>query len=63
MIVEVDKKHFEDYMGIALDYYNNNEFKVLQIVWPTQLGIFPNDKEAPDGFNKWQPILGKFKIK
>lgn len=63
MIVDVDKKYFEEYLGIAVDYYNHKNFKVLQIVWPTQLGIFPNDKDAPDGFKKWQPILGKLKIK
>ncbi len=63
MIVEVDKKHYDEYLGIAIDYYKGNNFPVMQIIWPTQSGMFPYDKEAPDGFKKWQPVLGKLKKK
>lgn len=61
MIVEVDKKHYEEYLGIGIDYYKGDKFPVMQIIWPTQSGMFPYDKEAPDGFKDWQPVLGKVK--
>jgi hypothetical protein len=59
MIVEVDKENYEEFLGIAMDYYNSMDFPVMQIIWPTQAGVFPYDKEAPADFKSWQPILGK----
>lgn len=61
MVVEVDKEHYEEFVGIAMDYYKSEEFPVYQIIWPTQSGMFPYDTDAPDGFKEWQPVLGKVK--
>ena len=59
MAVNVDKKHYEEFLGIAMDYYKGVDFPVMQIIWPTQSNQFPYDKDAPEGFKKWQPVLGK----
>lgn len=59
MVVDVDKKNYEEYLGLAIDYYKGTEFPVMQIIWPTKSHQFPYDKNAPEGFKKWQPVLGK----
>lgn len=58
MMLDVDKKYYEEYLGMAIDYYQRKDFPVMQIIWPTPSNMFPFDKDAPDGFKKWQPVLG-----
>ncbi len=59
LLLNVDKKYYEEYLGIAMDYYTGKDFPVMQIIWPTPGNQYPFDKKAPSGFKKWQPILGK----
>ncbi len=61
LVIDVDKKNYEEYLGIAMDYYNGDDFPVMQIIWPTQSGMLPTDEDAPEGFKKWQPVLGNVK--
>lgn len=58
-LINVEKEHFEEYLGIAIDYYQATDFPVMQIVWPANNRKFPFDEGAPDSFKKWQPVLGK----
>jgi hypothetical protein len=61
MALDVDKKHYEEFLGLAMDYYKGIDFPVMQIIWPTQSNQYPYDTDAPEGFKKWQPVLGKVK--
>ncbi len=63
LLIDVEKKHYDAYLGMAMDHYGNQDFPVMQIVWPTPAHMYPFDKEAPEGFKKWQPMLGKYKKK
>lgn len=60
-VLDVDKKNYDEYLGLAIDYYEGKDFPVMQIIWPTPSNMYPFDKDAPDGFKKWQPVLGKMK--
>jgi hypothetical protein len=57
LIVEVEKKYYEDYFGQALAYYGHDNFPVYQIVYPTTKGIFPWEADFPKTLK--QPILGE----
>jgi len=59
MVVNVDKEHYEEFLGLAMDYYKGTDFDVMQVIWPTQAGMFPYDENAPEDFKEWQPVLGK----
>jgi hypothetical protein len=58
MVVDVDKKHYDEYLGLAMDYYKKRDFQVIQIIWPTTSNQYPYDKDASEDFKKWQPVLG-----
>lgn len=62
LLLDIDKKNYDEYMGQAIDYYKSKDFPVMQIIWPTPSKMYPFDKDAPDGFKKWQPVLGKYKV-
>lgn len=60
LIVDVDKKHYQNYLGWASWYYKGDNFPVLQVIYPTIKGIFPWEKKYPRELG--QPILNeKFK--
>jgi hypothetical protein len=59
MMLDVDQIYYEEYVGIALDYYKGENFPVMQIIWPTSSKLFPYEEGAPGDFKKWQPVLGK----
>ncbi|NRA62734.1 MAG: DUF4262 domain-containing protein [Psychrobium sp.] len=57
--VEVDKSHYQDYLGWGLWLNDGDNFKMLQLVWPTTDGQWPWTTDRTD-FYKWaQPILNK----
>ena len=55
--VEVKKEHYKEYLGWGLWYNKGDDFKVLQLVYPSTSGIQPWDKEATDDFIWFQPLL------
>jgi hypothetical protein len=61
LLLEVDKKHYEEYFGLAMDHYQGENFPVMQLIWPTPSNLYPFDPKAPEGFKKWQPVLGNYK--
>ena len=57
--IEVHQKHYKEYLGWGLWLNNGDNFKMLQLVWPTTDGVWPWDSEKSD-FYKWaQPILNE----
>ena len=57
--VEVNKKHYKEHFGWGLWLHDGNDFKMLQLVWPTTDGIWPWSEGKTD-FYKWaQPILNE----
>jgi hypothetical protein len=59
LVVEVEKKHYEEYLGWATWYYKGADFPAVQVVYPDVLGLFPWDKDFSRFIN--QPILnGQF---
>lgn len=56
---EVPLSEYDDYLGQAINFYGGRAFKVIQIIYPTTKGIWPWDKDAPNSFQEWQPILAK----
>lgn len=57
-MIEVEKQHYREWFGYAKWYYKSDDFPVLQCVYPTVKGVFPWDADAPEGFEKRQPLLG-----
>ena len=55
--IDVLKKHYKEYFGWGLWYNKGYNFRMLQMVYPSTLGIWPWDKEAPEDFTWFQPLL------
>lgn len=59
---QVDLSWYEFLFGAAIDHYmdrNLPAFRAMQCVWPTTRGVLPWDSEAPDGFDRAQPLVFK----
>ena len=57
--ITVSQKHYKEYVGWNLWLNKGGDFPLMQCVWPTTDGIFPNEENAPDWFKDWQPVLEK----
>jgi Domain of unknown function (DUF4262) len=57
LVLEVDKNYYEDYVLSANWYYEERDFPVVQIIYPTINGVFPWEKDFPNQLN--YPILNK----
>jgi len=58
-LIEVAQKHYEEYFGWGKWLYKNNDFKVLQLIYPTTDGIWPWDNSASESYLWWQRILNE----
>ncbi len=47
---KVNKEHYKEYLGWALWLYKNDNFEVLQMIYPTTSGVWPWDPQAPQDF-------------
>jgi len=54
---EVTKRHYPEYFGWGNWLYKGDEFRVLQLIYPTTQGVWPWDKNAPDNYIKYMPNL------
>ena len=54
---EVEKKHYSEYFGWGHWYYKGNDFRVLQLIYPSTSGVWPWDKAAPEDFIWYVPKL------
>jgi len=57
-IVEVEKEHYDNYVGQAQNYYDGDDFPLIQCIYPTVKGIYPWEDEWPENIKDLQPILG-----
>lgn len=57
MFKEVEEKHFQEYFGWARWLYKGNNFKVLQIIYPSTTGAWPWEKDATTNFTWFIPRL------
>jgi hypothetical protein len=55
----VDSSHYRDYLGWCRWFYKGDNFRVMQLVYPTTSGIWPWEPQASEWFRKWQPLLDK----
>lgn len=55
--IEVAKEHYKDYCGWGLWYNKGDNFKMLQLVYPSTSGVWPWDEGAPEDFIRFQPLL------
>jgi len=56
-LVEVDKKHYEEYLGWGLWYNKGASFNMLQLVFPSTSGVWPWNENASEDFTWFQPLL------
>jgi hypothetical protein len=59
LLLDVNKIYYDEYFGYAKWYYTNNDFSVLQCIYPTVKGVFPWDNNWPIDIKNLQPILGQ----
>ncbi|WP_395343802.1 DUF4262 domain-containing protein [Ningiella sp. W23] len=57
--IEVDKKHYDEYFGWGLWLNNGDDFKMLQLIWPTTDGVWPWDNGKSEFYVWAQPILNE----
>jgi len=57
--IEVDDEYFEEFPLGCVSHYDNKEFKLLQLIWPSTNGVWPWDEDAPDFYQWSQPLLNK----
>jgi len=55
--IEVDKKHYKEYLGWGRWYNKGDDFKMLQMIYPTTSNTWPWDKNAPENISQLQPLL------
>lgn len=55
----VDKAYLKDYMGYAEWFYGEEEFDVLQLVWPDKKGKFPWQSSFDKKLDFIQPLLDR----
>jgi len=53
----VGAKHYDDYLGWAINYYARQPFPVLQVVWPDEASRFPWHPGFNERFRAQQPLL------
>lgn len=53
----VDKKYYKNYFGWGLWLYEDQNFDMLQLIYPTTTGLWPWNEGAPNDFKEWQPLL------
>lgn len=59
MFLEIDKRNISDYFGAGLNYYDNEEFNALQLVWTDRNDKFPWEENFEEEFLYRQPLLDR----
>jgi hypothetical protein len=57
--LNVDPNNIDDYFGVAIDYYNSNDFPALQLVWTDRNDKFPWEENFEEEFIYKQPLLDR----
>ena len=62
LMVEMDAKYYDEYLGQAIRFYKNNDFPVLQCLYPTVEGNYPWEEEWPEDIKDLQPLVGRIDL-
>ena len=54
---EINKEHYDEYLGYAQWFYDGNDFPTLQCVWPDSKGRYPWHPDIDVELAKRQPVL------
>jgi hypothetical protein len=54
---QVGQQWYPEYLGIAMDFYEGEDFPVLQCVWPDRFHRYPWDPACHEKFRQLQPVL------
>ncbi len=57
--LKVDKRNIPDYFGAGLNYYANEEFNALQLIWTDRNDRFPWEENFEKEFLYEQPLLDR----
>jgi Domain of unknown function (DUF4262) len=57
--IEVDNRNIIDYFGTAINHYDHENFKAIQLVWPDRNNKFPWEKDFEEVFLYKQPLLDR----
>ena len=55
--LEVAKEYYKECLGWGLWYYRGDDFRMMQLVFPSTSGLWPWDDGAPEDFIWLQPLL------
>lgn len=59
-MLKVSKQFYDLYVGQALWFYENDDFPLLQCIYPTIKGIYPWESNWPEEIKDIQPVLTNF---
>lgn len=59
VFLKVDKRNIEDYFGVAIDYYEEEKFEALQLIWTDRNDKFPWEENFEEKFLYSQPLLDR----
>jgi len=59
VFLEVDRRNINDYFRVALNYYGDEEFAALQLVWTDRNDKFPWEENFEKEFLSKQPLLDR----
>lgn len=57
--LKVDQENIVDYFGAALNYYGNNNFDALELIWTDRNDRFPWEEYFEEEFVFQQPLLDR----
>jgi hypothetical protein len=57
--IPVEHVFYRDHFGVTMDFYSNDAFPVLQLVWPDKQSFFPWDAEFDASLKFAQPLLDR----
>lgn len=57
--LKVDKRNIADYFGAGLNFYENEEFNALQLIWTDRNDRFPWENNFEEDFLFKQPLLDR----
>jgi hypothetical protein len=55
----VDKSFYPNYFGKASNFYGNNDYSALQLVWPDKQQLFPWEPDFNPAWKRKQPLLDR----
>lgn len=57
--LKIDPENIEDYFGYAVDYYEENKFPAIELIWTDENDAFPWDRNYDQNFQFSQPLLDR----